>query len=85
MAAKLEPSNVSQKHQSLHHFIADAPKGDQAVLDVCSKKVLGAMKNEVVAWIVDDTGYPKKGARLAASLPCCPGCRRRNLYNRCSR
>jgi len=28
MAAKLEPGNVRQKHQSLHHFVADSPWND---------------------------------------------------------
>jgi len=61
MAAKLEPGNVRQKHQSLHHFVADSPWNDQAVLDVCVEEVLGAMKHKVGAWIIDDTGNPKKG------------------------
>jgi len=62
MAAKLEPGNVRQKHQSLHHFVADAPWKDQAVLDVCVDEVMIAMKHQVAAWIVDDTGNPKKGS-----------------------
>lgn len=61
MAAKLEPSNVRQRHQSLHHFVAESPWKDQTVIDVCAEEVLKAMKHKVTAWIIDDTGMPKKG------------------------
>src|SRR6202051_5251768 len=37
MAAHLSPDRVRSEHQRLHHFVADAPWSDQAVLDtVCS-------------------------------------------------
>jgi len=50
-------------HQSLHHVVADAPWSDEAVLDQCLDFVLPVMLREepVVAWVVDDTGFPKKG------------------------
>jgi len=50
-------------HQSLHHVVADAPWSDEAILDRCLDFVLPAMLREepVVAWVVDDTGFPKKG------------------------
>ena len=63
MAARLAPNNVRRMHQSLHHLIADAPWSDEAVLDRCLDFVLPAMLRQepVVAWVVDDTGFPKKG------------------------
>src|SRR5437667_314565 len=63
MAARLAPDDVQRMHQSLHHVVADAPWNDEAVLDRCLDFVLPAMLRQepVVAWVVDDTGFPKKG------------------------
>jgi len=63
MAARLAPDNVRRTHQSLHHLVADAPWSDEAVIGSVRGQVLAAMKQDgpVVAWIVDDTGFPKKG------------------------
>ena len=63
MAARLGSDNVHRMHQSLHHVVADAPWSDEAVLDRCLETVIPAMLRDepVVAWIVDDTGFPKKG------------------------
>jgi SRSO17 transposase len=63
MAARLAPDNVRRMHQSLHHLVADAPWSDEAVLDRALEFVLPAMwaRGPVVAWVVDDTGFPKKG------------------------
>jgi len=63
MAARLAPENVQRTHQSLHHLVADAPWSDEAVLGSVREHVLAAMKQNgpVVAWIVDDTGFLKKG------------------------
>jgi SRSO17 transposase len=63
MAARLAPDNVRRMHQSLHHLVADAPWSDEAVLDAVLDSVLPAMlaRGPVVAWVVDDTGFPKKG------------------------
>src|SRR5512141_1529940 len=63
MAARLAPDNVRRMHQSLHHLVADAPWSDEAVLDAVLDRVLPAMLEQgpVVAWVVDDTGFPKKG------------------------
>ena len=63
MAARLNPSNVQATRQSLHHLVAKAPWNDQSLLDKVREQVLPAMQNHgpVVAWIVDDTGFPKKG------------------------
>src|SRR5437764_10012079 len=63
MAARLAPNNVRRMHQSLHHVVADAPWSDEAVLDRCLDFVVPALLRQepVVAWVVDDTGLPKKG------------------------
>jgi SRSO17 transposase len=63
MAARLAPHSVRQMHQSLHHLVADAPWSDEAVLDRALDFVLPAMlgRGPVVAWVIDDTGFPKKG------------------------
>src|ERR1700689_1941648 len=63
MAARLAPDNVRQTHQSLHHLVADAPWGDEFFSGQGRHPSLPAMKRNgpVIAWIVDDTGFPKKG------------------------
>jgi SRSO17 transposase len=63
MAARLAPDNVRRMHQSLHHVVADAPWDDDELLRQVRYRVLPAMtrKAPVVAWVIDDTGFPKKG------------------------
>jgi SRSO17 transposase len=64
MAARLAPDNVRRMHQSLHHLVADAPWSDAAILEQVRSYAVTAMKEQgpLLAWIVDDTGFPKKGA-----------------------
>ena len=63
MAARLCPDNVRQSHQSLHHIVAHAPWSDDDILDAVRRYAVPAMENQgpIVAWIVDDTGFVKKG------------------------
>jgi SRSO17 transposase len=63
LAARLAPHDVRRVHQSLHHFVANAPWSDEALLERVRHSVLPLMKRNgpIVAWIVDDTGFPKKG------------------------
>ena len=63
MAARLAPGEVGRMHQSLHHFVANAPWSDTALLESVRQYVLPPMKRHgaVAAWIVDDTSFPKKG------------------------
>lgn len=63
MAARLAPDDVQRMHQSLHHFVANAPWSDEVLLERVRHLVLPVMKRNgsVVAWIVDDTGFVKKG------------------------
>src|SRR6476660_3253004 len=63
MAARLAPENTQPMRQSLHHLVAKAPWSDEVMLEQVRNHVLPAMQKQgpVVAWIVDDTGFPKKG------------------------
>ncbi len=63
MAAVTEPGRVAAKHQSLLHFIGQAPWSDDALLGRVRDQTLSVMESrgQVRAWIVDDTGIPKKG------------------------
>jgi SRSO17 transposase len=64
MAAHLSPSRVRSEHQRLHHFVADAPWSDEAVLDAVSSYALERISRRAgapEALIIDDTGFPKKG------------------------
>jgi SRSO17 transposase len=63
MAARLSPHGVQSMRQSLHHLVAKAPWSDESLLAQVRNQVVPAMEKQdpVVAWIVDDTGFPKKG------------------------
>lgn len=63
MAARVSPTRVSSAHQSLHHFVADADWSDAALMTRVREWVLPRMSRQepIEAWILDDTGYPKKG------------------------
>jgi SRSO17 transposase len=63
MAARLDPAKVEPMRQSLHHLVAKAPWSDEELLGQVRNQVMPAMEKDgpVVAWIVDDTGFPKKG------------------------
>src|SRR5215210_3083664 len=63
MAARLDPVKVEPMRQSLHHLVAKAPWSDEALLEQVRNQVMPVMEKDgpVVAWIVDDTGFPKKG------------------------
>jgi SRSO17 transposase len=63
MAARLDGENIQSMRQSLHHLVAKAPWQDDVLLEQVRNYVLPAMQKHgpVVAWIVDDTGFPKKG------------------------
>jgi SRSO17 transposase len=63
MAARLNPANVQPMRQCLHHLVAKAPWSDEGMLEQVRQQVLPVMQKQgpVVAWIVDDTGFPKKG------------------------
>jgi SRSO17 transposase len=63
LAARISPNRVSAAHQSLHHLIATADWHDEAVLAAVRDHVLPAIERHgpIRYWIVDDTGFLKKG------------------------
>ena len=68
MAARVDPLHASAKHQALHHFVAQAAWSDQEVLRRVCQWVVPRMDFSAGGWwIIDDTGFPKKG-RHSASL-----------------
>lgn len=64
MAAKWDPLHVRACHQSLHHFVAKAPWSEQALLRVARDYALAGFERHapIAAWVIDDTGFPKKGS-----------------------
>src|SRR6202035_1697724 len=62
LAAHTDPLHVAAKHQSLHHFVAKAGWSDSAVIARIRDWVLPHLGlDEGCYWIIDDTGFPKKG------------------------
>src|SRR5882757_7505314 len=63
MAAVTAPARVAAQHQSLLHFIGNAAWSDEKVLVKVREMVLPEIERHgpIEAWIVDDTGFPKKG------------------------
>ena len=63
MAARVQPDKVRSAHQSMHHLVADAPWSDTGLLAGVADQVLPALarSGEPIRWIIDDTGFPKKG------------------------
>ncbi len=62
MAAGLDPLHVRARHQSLHHFVAKADWSDAEMLRRIREWVVPKLGLDTGGfWIVDDTGFPKKG------------------------
>jgi SRSO17 transposase len=64
LAAMTAPARVSAKHQSLLHFVGQAPWSDEALMRRVRDWALPRMIERggpITAWIIDDTGFPKKG------------------------
>jgi SRSO17 transposase len=64
MAAVTAPDRTAAQHQSLLHFVGQSPWSDEGVLAKVGEMVLPAIERHgpIEAWIIDDTGFPKKGA-----------------------
>ena len=63
MAAITAPDRTGAQHQSLLHFVGQGPWSDEAVLGKVREMVLPQIERHgpITAWIIDDTGIPKKG------------------------
>jgi SRSO17 transposase len=63
MAAVTAPDRTAAQHQSLLHFVGQAAWSDEKVLAKVRETVLPAIERHgpIEAWIIDDTGFPKKG------------------------
>ena len=63
MAAVTAPAQVAAKHQSLLHFVGNAPWSDAAMLARVGQLALPAIERSgrIEAWIIDDTAFPKQG------------------------
>jgi SRSO17 transposase len=63
MAAVTAPERTAAQHQSLLHFVGQGGWSDEAVLAKVREMVLPAIERHgpIEAWIIDDTGFPKKG------------------------
>lgn len=61
MAAGIDPRHASARHQALHHFVAKADWSEESLLQAVAAWVVPKMDLEEAAWIIDDTGIPKKG------------------------
>jgi len=62
MAARVDPMHASARHQSLHHFVSKAEWSDEEMLRrVCQWVVPKMDFTEGGWWVIDDTGFAKKG------------------------
>jgi SRSO17 transposase len=62
MAARVDPMHASARHQALHHFVAKAEWSHEEMLRRVCQWVIPKMDFSGGGWwIIDDTGFPKKG------------------------
>jgi SRSO17 transposase len=63
LAAVTAPDRTAAQRQSLLHFVAQAPWSDAAMLRRARQRVLSSITRDepIQAWIIDHTGFPKKG------------------------
>src|SRR5438477_8182050 len=63
MAAMTAPERTAAQHQSLLHFVGEGRWSDEMVLGKVREMVRPEIERHgpIEAWIIDDTGFPKKG------------------------
>ena len=62
MAAGVDPLHASARHQALHHFVAKSEWSDSAIMAGVRDWVVPVLGlDSGCFWIIDDTGFPKKG------------------------
>jgi SRSO17 transposase len=62
IASIVSPARAAAAHQSLLHFVGQSAWSDEAVLAKVRDLAALAFEQGVEAWIVDDTGFQKKGS-----------------------
>jgi SRSO17 transposase len=67
LAAMTAPERTSAQHQSLLHFVGKGGWSDAKLLAKVREMALPAIERHgpIEAWIIDDTGFPKKGTHSA--------------------
>ena len=65
MAAMTAPARMEAQHQSLLHFVGQGNWSDEKVLTKAREIVVPKIEahGPITAWIIDDTGFPKKGEK----------------------
>jgi SRSO17 transposase len=63
IAAVTAPARTAAQHQSLLHFVGQGDWSDDAVMERIRSYTIPRIEahGAISAWIVDDTGFPKKG------------------------
>jgi len=63
MAALTAPTRTAAQHQSLLHFVGQGEWSDDTVMERIRAYTIARIERHgaISAWIVDDTGFPKKG------------------------
>jgi SRSO17 transposase len=63
ISAITAPDRTAAQHRSLLHFVGEGKWSDEKVLAKVRELVLPKMerRGRIEAWIIDDTGFPKKG------------------------
>jgi SRSO17 transposase len=63
MAALTAPGRTAAQHQSMLHFVGQGDWSDVAVMERIRAHALPAIEKHgaITSWIIDDTGFPKKG------------------------
>jgi SRSO17 transposase len=63
MAALTAPTRTAAQHQSLLHFVGQGEWSDDAVMGKIRAYTIPHIETHgaILAWIIDDTGFPKKG------------------------
>ena len=64
IASMVSPARAAAAHQSLLHFVGQSAWSDEAILAKVRELAAPAFAAQggVEAWIVDDTGFQKKGS-----------------------
>jgi SRSO17 transposase len=63
IAALTAPARTAAQHQSLLHFVGQGDWSDEAVMERIRAQAIPNIEvhGAISAWIIDDTGFPKKG------------------------